>query len=220
MATALATLRSKLNTELKIDKNDKIWSQTAKDQYLNQAYFQVQKDGNYFWRENQGQNTFNSVSGTQEYALPSDFIRLDYIAFDNNNLYKTTLQDIKTFHATTQSSTPNQYYIYGSNIGLQPIPLSAGSVYMLYRKRLPTLTAIQDDLLPEDFDDAIVKYAAYLAWSSPRGNEAVAASKRQDYELVMNTLRAGYQLQDSADLNWAMQRRSLNYQANPNILYY
>lgn len=223
MATSLADLQSKLNDELKIDKNNKVWSTTAKNNYINQAYFQVQKDGNFNWRENQTFSNFTSTPGVQEYDLATvmpNFQRLDYVAFNNNNLWKTTLQDIKMSHATTQSSMPNEYYIYGSNLGLQPTPLTAGDVYLLYRKRLPTLTSAQDSLFPEDFDDAIVKYAAYLAWSAPRGNEGVAGSKKNDYEIVMNTLRNGYILEDTNDLNFGLQRRRRNWYSNPNILYY
>lgn len=55
-------LRGKLRTELKIDPNGKIWSDAVLNQYINTAYFQAQKDGNYKWRANDGNYNFSLTS--------------------------------------------------------------------------------------------------------------------------------------------------------------
>ncbi|CAN8139410.1 hypothetical protein THIOSC13_1420002 [uncultured Thiomicrorhabdus sp.] len=45
MASSLATLRSKLRTQLKIDPGKNIWSDATLDLYINNAYSQIQRDG-------------------------------------------------------------------------------------------------------------------------------------------------------------------------------
>jgi hypothetical protein len=213
MATTLAQLVSKLRSELKIDPNDKIWSTDAKEEYVNSAYLQVQRDGQFNWRENQVEDdtTIQMVAGTEKYNLPSDFVRLDYIQTRDNLfvLRASTLSKIRT-RGNTGNSAPNEYFIYGNQIGFYPKPDKSYTTLILYRKRLATLTDSQDSELPSDFDQAIIKYAAYLAWSSPRGNPQVAGQKLEDYKASMSRLRLTYLLQNSADLKFSYQVEALN----------
>ena len=74
-------------------------------------------------------------------------------------------------------------------------------------KRVPSL-ASDDDIMafPDDFDVAVVKYASYLAWSSPRGNEQTAWTKKQEYDMIMNSLRTWYIFYDTNDLSFGVAR--------------
>ena len=104
-------LRSKLRTELKIDPNGKVWSDATLNQFINSAYFQVQKDGNFNWRENDGNYSFSLSSGTQEYALPTGFIRTDLVRYNGTELTATTKVDLKRQYASFVNGTPSKYYV-------------------------------------------------------------------------------------------------------------
>lgn len=212
MAT-LAQLVSDLRAELKMDPSDKIWSTSTKENYINSAYLQVQRDGSFNWRENQVEDdtSIAMVAGTEKYNLPSDFIRLDYVQTVENLfvLRASTLSKIRT-RGNSGNSAPNEYFIYGTQIGFYPKPDQAYTTLLLYRRRLPTLTSSQDSLLPDDFSQAIVKYAAYLAWSSPRGNKGTASEKMDDYNASMSRLKLTYLNQDSANLKFSYQVEALN----------
>ena len=62
MASTRAEQRADLRTELKKDPNGKIWNDVALNWYLKVANLKLQKDGNFQWRENQANTTFNTVT--------------------------------------------------------------------------------------------------------------------------------------------------------------
>lgn len=111
-----AQLRTKLRTEIKIDPNGKVWNDTTLDQFINSAYFQVQKDGNFNWRENDGNYSFSLTSGTQEYTLPTGFIRTDLVRYAGTELFPTSKVDLKRIYSSFVNGTPSRYYINGGFI--------------------------------------------------------------------------------------------------------
>lgn len=218
--SSLATLVSKLRNEVKIDPNDRIWSQSVKENALNRAYFQVQKDGNYDFAECVANYTFSSVVGTQEYAKPSDFIRLDLIRFNGNYLLKREKVQLKQEYANgfTQG-LPNEYYLYGSYIGMNPIPNSVATVDLDYRKKLPTMTSSVDSAFPVDFDDAIVQYAAYILFKQIRNIDRAKVAI-DDYQTIIATLVDGYIQIDNFNLRFRVQRRRSGYVTRADVLDY
>lgn len=207
-----AKLRSDLRTELKIDPNGKIWSDDVLNWYINSAYFQVQKDGNFDWRENMNGNTvFPTVIGTQEYSLPTDFIRTVLIRFDGTELWKTDKTTLKRELQTFQNGSPSRYYIYWANIWFDVIPDKVRNIDFDYKKRLASLTADIDEIaFSDEFDSVIVKYAAFLAWWSPRGNASTSVQKKQEYDLMLNTLLNAYIFDDVNDLTFTTSRHRFN----------
>jgi hypothetical protein len=117
-------------------------------------------------------------------------------------------QQIRLTNYTGSQGKPNQYYIYGSNIGFNSIPNSTYNIIIDYFKRLPTLTSIQASLLPSDFDDAIALYAVYLAFKSIGKIESSIASL-QDYNQVVSTLLTSY-IYDDMNTSFSYQRWSGN----------
>lgn len=216
--TSLSSLIDQLNQEIRMDRFNKLWDTTQKTQFLNQAYFQVQKDMGFKLRENQALYTINTVAGTREYALPSDFVLLKMVTYNGQPLEKTEYEDLKYRQIADVQGTPYEYYIYGTNIGLNPIPDSIKPAILYYRKRLPTLTSSQGTTPPSDFDLAIIKYAAYLLWSTPRGNRQTAQDKATDYKQSVDTLRLAYVYSDMNDLKFGIQRRAGNYFSTPKNL--
>lgn len=201
-------LRTLLNTELKIDPNNKVWSVTAKDTYINNAYFQLQKDWNFEWSANDGNYSFSLVSWTQEYTKPTWYIRSDLIRYNWTELYWTTKTKLKREYTSFVNWTPSEYYVYWGNIWFDVIPNTTWTIDIDYRKKLTDFTADTDESwFDTDFDSAIVKYAAFLAWSSPRGNEQTARAKLQEYELARDTLLNAY-IYDIWNIRFSTQRHS------------
>lgn len=205
--STLAEIKTKLRNYLKCDPNDKIWAESQKDEYLNNAYFHIQKDGNFNWPENQAAPaTLTLTSGTATTSLPTGFIRVDLVQLTgiNNELGVTSKREVMR-RGTVSNSQPSQYYIYGGVIGFFPTPDTGYTASMLYRKRLTTMTSAVDCAFPTDFDDALVKYAAYQIWSTTK-NTSKAAQALQDYKMILDTLKMGYQVQDTHDFNFAYQK--------------
>ena len=94
---------------------------------------------------------------------------------------------------TISQSTPSHYYVQGTVIGLYPTPNVSKTCELIYRKRLTSLSDDADTIdFNEDFDQAIVNYAAYLAWNGYRGASGNAQVELQAYERQMDTLKQTY----------------------------
>lgn len=221
--STLAAIVTKLRDYMKSDPNDAVWSTSAKNAAVNTGYFQVQKDGNFKWPENEATTTFNLAAGTQEYALStyiSDFIRNDLVQFTDTagEIYPTTkAQQLR--NSLSGNARPTNYYIFNAKLGFYPAPDAAYTVRLLYRKRLPTLTDVVNSSFPVDFDDAVAMYAAYKIWSTTK-NQAKAAQALEDYKMAIQQLKNAYLFQDTAMLAFPFQRggNSRRMQYDPNIL--
>lgn len=223
MSTTLSDLRSDVRTEMKTDPNGKVWSNAQLTDFANQAYLQVQMDGNFGWGVSEnGSSSQTFTAGTQEYSMPSDFGRLEFILLSGNKLQPLSFEEAKIRNPNSTQSTPTHYYIRGSSIGFDPVPNSASSATIYYRKILTALSSDSDAIsFSDNFAPAMVKYMAYLAWSSPRGNEQYAAARLEDYEREMNRLRAIYLYRDKADFNYyAVNRRTTQNYYSDRIMTY
>lgn len=193
--STLATLRSKFNTDVKINKSFQLWPQSVVDDYLNQAYYQVQKDGNFEWAENQTSAVLSFT--TNEASLPADFMTLDLVKVDNSTPTMSNKIDLLKVNTDfTQTGSPAYYYLYGGNLGFDKIP--NGTVTIYYKKQLADMdsTTPTNSEFPSRFDLAIVKYAAYLAFSTYLPNDPRGASRLADYEKEIQGV-SNYQINDS-----------------------
>lgn len=203
-----AELRADLRTELKKDPNAKIWSDDSLNNYLNKAYAKVQKDGNYQWRENQGNTTFSTVVWTQEYTLPIDLWKIQLLRYNGTVLLPTNKVSLKRQQANFVSGTPSQYYIFSANVWFDVLPSSVWTIDFDYIKRLTKLTTdTQESEFNDDFDVAIIKYAAFLAWSTIDGKQQTSWAKLQEYNLELDTLYSTYIFDNVEDLTYWLQRR-------------
>lgn len=209
MAT-LTTLLSNLREYLKSDPNDKIWSTATKTNAVNVAYFQLQKDGNFRWAENEAETTWNT-NGTQEYSIATyvpNFIRMDLVQFSDTTgeIYPTTKAQ-QTRNANSGTGRPSSYYIWNNKIGFYPQPDTTYPVRILYRKKLPLITNSSDSVFSDEFNDAIVCYAAYKIWSTTKNTDK-ARQALQDYQLNLNMLKMSYLFNDTAALTFPFQKQS------------
>lgn len=218
MASTRAEQRADLRTELKKDPNGKIWSDSALNGYLKSANLKIQKDGNFQWRENQGNTTFSTVVWTQEYTLPTDLGKVQLVRYNGTNLLNTTKVILKREYANFVSWTPSKYYLFGSNIWFDVLPNGTWTIDLDYQARVTYPTDdTTETWFPEDYDIAIVKYAAFLAWSSIDGKQNTASAQLQEYTLELDTLYSTYIFDNVEDLTFWLQRGN-RYVTQANVL--
>ena len=208
MATTLLELRTKLREEIKIDPSGDIFDDNQLDDYINQAYFRFQKDGNFQWSENEKTTSPNItvVAGTQEYDKPTDLVKTQLVRFNGETLKLTDKLKIKSTEQTFTSGKTGFYYLRGNKIGLYPIPTSGGELEIDYLGSLDRLSEDSDEIaFTQQNVQVLLKYAAYLVWSNPRGDEGTAASKLADYQNELSTLISAY-IYDTSNLSFNVER--------------
>lgn len=195
MSTRL-TLRDNLRDELKIDPSGKIWSDSILNRNLETAKRKVQQEGDYQWFFNDAKHSDTTVASTAEYALPSDFVRIEgeTVKYNGIKVLPTPLQDLERQYTTlTAEGTPSVYYLRGLNIGFYQIPNAAQTFTFLYRQKLDDYSAdASDSGMPSDFDEAMVQYAAYLCWNDIQGRSDKAVEAVQNFKEAMEGLNAQY----------------------------
>lgn len=227
MAT-LTELIGDLQAELKIDPQNRIWSLDTKISAINDAYTRVQKDWQYWRPENQFLRYINLSPAVQEYPLDYNAYDDIYTLYNWDYTYDI-FWNIWQFREVVQASLiqqgtwntqirmskctkqwaiiqwtqqrwqPTCYYIWKNLIWFYQIPNMSYTVVLLYNSKLPKISYTQDSLYPEEFNRAIVLYAAYMLNMQPWGREQIATYKYKEYEDMMDTLRLTFLYRD---LNW------------------
>ncbi len=219
-----ADLIAKLRTEMRTDPYGKIWSDDDLAGYLNDAYLQIQNDGEFGWPANEPGNTvLQFQAGVREYALDSLFGRMELIQVGVSVVNPSRFKDVMLMNPlNVQAIIPSVYYLRGKNIGFDPVPTGVGSANIFYRKILPPMSKTVDMAFTDDFAPAMVKYAAYCAWGNVRSNGFVAIpseTKLTEYQRKLATLTNTYLMRDMSALNYGVQRN--NHNANyPDRLYF
>lgn len=193
--STLLQLRDKLRTELKIDPNGRIWTDSTLNGYINQAVNQIQQDGDYNWHFNDSVNSESTVIGQAAYALPSNFVRLEggSVKYDNNEISPQSYNYLWANNYFDNNGTPNQYALRGDSLYLASKPDSIKTLTYLYRSKLATMAADGTDSgMPNSFDILVTKWAAYLAWSTIEGRADKAVAAAQDYQEAIKGLNAQF----------------------------
>lgn len=159
MAT-LTTLRSTVSSNLLRDPNNKIRPVSFVDLAINNAYTRIQQDCLDMYEDGDKNTTQSTTIWTQEYTLPSDFLRLQLARFNGAPLARTTKREIKEMYSTMTQWQPTYYYLVNGKIWLFPVPESIGTLDIDYTWQLPTIATDQDSLNPIYLDMAIAYYAA------------------------------------------------------------
>jgi hypothetical protein len=191
----LQTLRSKLRSELKIDPNGRIWNDTVLNRAINDSIGQVESEGNYDWHFNNAENSESTVIGQSGYDLPDNFVRLeaDTVLYDSASLRPIDYNFGWKNKYFTTSGTPSSYSVWGDKIYLAKMPDSIKSLQYLFKKKQTAMVADSNDSgLPSEFDLSVIKWAAYLCWSTIEGKENKSISAAQDFQEAMKGLFAQY----------------------------
>lgn len=189
MATSLADLRAQLIDEISVDPNQRINNPTLLNRNLNRALVKLQRDVDYDFPENLQETTILISGGTTEYDLPSDFKIMGeppvvLRSGQNDPLIPTTKEEVNAHQANNDPSTPQAFYITATKIGFYPTPDASDTITLFYRKKLPDMTDVVASPLNEDFDEALVMYAAYLTMRRFRGFEDKARDFLSFYEIA------------------------------------
>jgi len=207
MAKTLSETVNRLRQDITIDPNGGIFDDQQLINAINQALFRFQKDGGFAWSQNEKTPyTVSIVPGTQEYAIPADLVKIQLVRLDGEVLTKTDKLTLKSQSTSFNSGKPGMYYTRGGNIGLNLIPTSGTTLEIDYLGMLDILENDADVIpFPDQHIQAILKYAAYLIWSNPRGDESTAAARYADYQNELATLMSAYSY-DTANITFNVQR--------------
>lgn len=117
----------------------------------------------------------STTSGTIEYPLPSDYIETYHVDYDTNgnsalrptakvSFHEAQKRKNNTFYNDIENPF---YYIRESKIGLLPAPsTSTSNAYKHYYYKQPsTVTVSQNFSIRSDSHDAIIMYAAFMAFT-------------------------------------------------------
>jgi hypothetical protein len=211
--STLTTLRSKLRSELKIDPNGKIWSDGTLNGAINQAVSQIQQDGNHDWHFNDNEHSIPTVINQSAYALPDTFVRLEEgtIEYDGDQLNPADYGWLKRRDLTTTSGQPSYYALRNANIYLGYRPNAIKTLEFTYRSALTAMSSdATDSGMPSTFDQALIKYAAYLCWSPIEGRSDKAQMALREYNQMMEGLFAQYLgRRDESNFNMAFETTRL-----------
>jgi hypothetical protein len=152
----------------------------------------------------EGKTTVYLTSGTQEYALPVDFLTTDRVIYNNIRIAQTSLNQLDTDlpgWLASVGSTPQKYYVYPATtsfIGFVPKPSSTTTsvaVYVYYVKQPIELTSLSD--VPWNgwkslyaYHTSLVYYVTYRAFEAI-GNNTVADKYYQEWSSSILNMRHG-----------------------------
>lgn len=146
------------------------------DRYLRDGLTQTNRRIGYYFKD----SDITLVAGTQEYALPTDYVHEVFAYWNTLQLKKADVEqwiaDNESFQA--QSGAPREYAIYGAKIIIFPVPdansVAADATVTLRHIATPPDFASSgpSGLLTQDHEVPI--YAAVALWSMAHPNDALA----------------------------------------------
>lgn len=184
---SLTNLRQ-LVADVTRDPNNRIRPTATVDRAINSAYMTIQQELENFIDATNATQTINIIPWTQEYTLPSLFLKLQTVTFNNIALFRTERKKIIENGTITSTGSPIYYYIKGNEIWLYPIPQEAGTISIEYTALLPTITTSEDSQAPELLDQAIAYKAATILFKQVQ-KLAEAQVREQEYQQEINLAR-------------------------------
>ena len=158
---SLTNLRQ-LVTDVTRDPNNRIFPIAIVDRAINSAYMTIQQELENFIDATNATQTITIIPWTQEYTLPSLFLKLQTVTYNNIALFRTERKKIIENGTITTTGSPIYYYIKGNEIWLYPTPQEAGTASIEYTALLPTITTSIDSEAPELLDQAIAYKAVTI----------------------------------------------------------
>lgn len=158
---SLTNLRQ-LVTDVTRDPNNRIFPIAIVDRAINSAYMTIQQELENFIDATNATQTITIIPWTQEYTLPSLFLKLQTVTYNNIALFRTERKKIIENGTITSTGSPIYYYIKGNEIWFYPTPQEAGTASIEYTALLPTITTSIDSEAPELLDSAIAYKAVVI----------------------------------------------------------
>ena len=170
--TTLSTLRARIRRKLD-EESAGFWSDAELDDYINEGYLEFWKQavqGQYY--KTQKTSLLNTVSGTAEISLPSDFLKfrlVEKVLPDRTVPLEYRSRFEQTNRTSGYGSTAYSLYTYdviGSNLVLEPTPQvsETGGIKATYFYTPTRLSADSDEHdLGSIHDALLVAYACVQA---------------------------------------------------------
>jgi hypothetical protein len=227
MAISQSSLFSKFRQKMR-DPNGKIWPDAQLLDIANRSLFRIESEIQYHWPDNVATNdTISLVSGTAEYALPTDFGEYDIITIGTNVLDSRDEMPYEQFVRLTtsaSSSTPSMFYLRGTNIGFYPIPDGVESSAVLrYRKTVGEIVMEDADIpFADSFLPLILDVMAAEASGDLSGPQFAQEAFRHEaqYQKRLNQFKLRFITRNPRGLNFKTKRRSSAFrQRTDNVIF-
>jgi len=184
---SLTNLRQ-LVADVTRDVNYRIRPTATVDRAINSAYTTVQQELENFIDTTNATQTITIIPWTAEYTLPSLFLKLQTVTYNNIALFRTERKKIIENGTITSTGSPIYYYIKGNEIWLYPTPQEAGTISIEYTALLPTITTSEDSQAPELLDQAIAYKAVTILFKQVQKIQE-AQVREQEYQQEINLAR-------------------------------
>lgn len=174
----LSQTLSIISADLLRDPSYWVWSRANLTRLINKSYETLQADLKWFLSNTTKTATISLIVWTQEYSLPTDFLTVKSIIFNDRELTRT--EKDKT---TDDQWTPWEYYLFGWYIGFYPNPWETGTVTLYYENKLDSLSLDADTFdTPNCFDYAIMYLTASAAFKQVAKFEQAAVNEQEYYK--------------------------------------
>ena len=178
--TTLNAMTSNVRTDLVIDPNGDVWSDTTIKRFINEFVGEV-----YSWdgipvAETTGTVTLVASTATYDLAAAlSDYGDLQSLRLDGKTQLLEEVIDLNEFENgrdLTQEGEPTHYYFYGDDtIGLYPVPDgNITTLHARYNSNAPTLGNTDEPSWNERWHYVCELYARWRCFSTVPGHETMA----------------------------------------------
>ena len=152
------------------------------------------------WPFRETTGTLNTVAGTQEYSLISNFTDIDSqniisVALQGTVNGKLTYVPYNQLRASAPdfdligASVPRNYYIKGGSIGFWPLPADVYVALIDYYKLATDMSSDSDEpIIPKSYREALVKYAL-AAEHDFNSDPDLATKAMNEYEDIITLAR-------------------------------
>lgn len=158
----LITMRAKLRTRLGVPSTDALYTDASCTSLINSALHYIETEADWGWLEQEA--TITTVAATTDYAFPTRYrSTITITSPDGYPLERATAEHQRLLRAA--SGVPKVYDVFGTMVRLAPAPTGAQALTHIYVGGEADLSADADlPLVPAVWHDAVVEYAAYLAF--------------------------------------------------------
>ena len=205
--STLAILTGQLRAEMRKDPSGRIQSDSILTRNLNKAVENICTANNYNFYFCDGDFYTLTSIGTRDYAFPADFVRVEEgtVRYGQRALSYSDYRVLKRNEPSLfTTGRPTTYYFRNGSLCLFPCPSEELELEYAYRKG-PTPMSLPDDecFFPDDFNKAIILYAAYLCFRDYDKNSALSAL--QDFNQEMVNINSKYTVIDENGYNFSFE---------------
>lgn len=192
MDSTLAELRSQVRSFLN-EPTAKYWTDAEIDFWLNRALLDINQE----LAINKSYYDQNTQAGKQDYLIATDIVHYNYIyavQWKGWELKPCNMKD--TFGPTQIQGTPTNFFIWGANIYLYPIPTEVATLKQWYLKTGAVISGSEKPWVPDYFRFAMVFFAVHLG----KFKDSEFAESDAWFKLYQNEINKGRLLVKDSDM--------------------